>query len=276
MARWPQNLSREPSRSLIRDVRRHDRSGRDQDRANDHSSALTSEADRQGSRPAARGTLVKRVVVLTRRSSVSKTRDIDVAKDRLVDSLSVARDATKTAVRDEIAPAVVAAVGAAREASGPMYAEAASRASDAVTALRGSDAAARASDAAKTILTSDAASRAKDTAKALSTSGTAKSLRKQRKNAATAIKNSDTVNKALRRDASTGRKRWKVVAVAAAAGVAVAALARGKSRANTASSDTYPAPVSTPPPAPSEAPIQAASVDLPVDEPTLDAPPKKK
>ena len=56
-------------------------------------------------------------------------------------------------MRDDIAPAVVAAVGAAREASAPVYAEAASRATDAVKALRGSDAAqtVRASAPAKAV-----------------------------------------------------------------------------------------------------------------------------
>jgi hypothetical protein len=72
---------------------------------------------------------------------VHTTRDIDVAKDRLVDSLTSARDVAVSAVRDDIAPAVAAAVDAALDASGPMYAEAASRAGDAVSALRGSDAA---------------------------------------------------------------------------------------------------------------------------------------
>jgi hypothetical protein len=71
---------------------------------------------------------------------VTTTRDIDAAKDRLVDSLSTARDVAVTTMRDDIAPAVAAAVEAARDASGPMYAEAASRAGDAVNALRGSDA----------------------------------------------------------------------------------------------------------------------------------------
>lgn len=71
---------------------------------------------------------------------MTTTRDIDAAKDRLVDSLSSARDVAVTAVRDDIAPAVAAAVEAARDASGPVYAEAASRAGDAVSALRGSDA----------------------------------------------------------------------------------------------------------------------------------------
>lgn len=82
---------------------------------------------------------------------MANTRDIDAAKDRLVDSLSSARDVAVTAVRDDIAPAVAAAVEAAREASGPVYAEAASRAGDAMSALRGSDAAhaVRNSDAVK-------------------------------------------------------------------------------------------------------------------------------
>jgi hypothetical protein len=88
---------------------------------------------------------------------MTTTVDLDAAKDRLVDSLSSAREVTKAAVRDEIAPAVAAAVGAAREASGPAYAEAASRASDAVSALRGSEVVARATDAATTLRNSDAA-----------------------------------------------------------------------------------------------------------------------
>jgi hypothetical protein len=70
---------------------------------------------------------------------MANTRDIDAAKDRLVDSLSSARDVAVTAVRDDIAPAVAAAVEAARDATGPIYAEAASRAGDAMTALRSSD-----------------------------------------------------------------------------------------------------------------------------------------
>jgi hypothetical protein len=67
--------------------------------------------------------------------------DIESAKDRLVDALTAARDTAIAAVREDIAPAVAAAVGTAREASGPLYAEATSRAGDAASALRGSDAA---------------------------------------------------------------------------------------------------------------------------------------
>jgi hypothetical protein len=72
---------------------------------------------------------------------VTTAADLDAAKDRLVDSLSSARDVTRAAVLNDIAPAVSAAVAATRDASAPVYAEAASRTADAVSALRGSDAA---------------------------------------------------------------------------------------------------------------------------------------
>jgi acyl-CoA synthetase (AMP-forming)/AMP-acid ligase II len=99
------------------------------------------------------GNATDKSLFLTGRTVVTTSRDIDVAKERLVDSLSTARDATRTAVRDDIAPAVVAAVGAAREAAAPVYAETASRATDAVKALRGSDAAqtVRSSSAGKAV-----------------------------------------------------------------------------------------------------------------------------
>jgi hypothetical protein len=71
---------------------------------------------------------------------VTTTRDIDAAKDRIVDSLTTARDASAAAL-EEIVPAIASAVEAARDASGPLYAEAAHRASNAMSALRDSDAA---------------------------------------------------------------------------------------------------------------------------------------
>jgi hypothetical protein len=77
---------------------------------------------------------------------VSNTAELDAAKDHLAETLSTARDVTKTAVVEEIAPAVVAVVGAARDASGPLQAEAVSRAGDAITALRGSEAMATVND----------------------------------------------------------------------------------------------------------------------------------
>jgi hypothetical protein len=70
---------------------------------------------------------------------VGTNRDNDAAKERLVESLSSARDTTMTSVREDIAPAVAAVVEAAIDASGPLYAEAASRAGDAVNAVRSSD-----------------------------------------------------------------------------------------------------------------------------------------
>jgi hypothetical protein len=184
---------------------------------------------------------------------VTSTRDLDVAKDRLVDSLSVARDATRTAVVEDIAPAVVAAVGAAREASGPMYAEAASRASDAVSALRGSEAANRASDAAKALLATDAAARAAEAAKALRNSDAAK-----------AVRNSDTVNKTLRRQKATGRKRWTIAAVVAA-GIAVVAAAkrRGRARSSQPPASAYPTPTDA---------AQSSTLKPPVPDPSADTP----
>jgi len=85
---------------------------------------------------------------------MTRTRERDAAKDRLVEAVGAAREATVTAVRDEIVPAVMAAVESAQEASGPMYAEAASRAGDAVDALRGSDVV---KDVMKTVRSSEAA-----------------------------------------------------------------------------------------------------------------------
>lgn len=61
--------------------------------------------------------------------------DTAAAKDRLTDSLSNAREVTITAVTETIAPAVSAAIGSARETSGPAYAEVASRASDVADAM---------------------------------------------------------------------------------------------------------------------------------------------
>jgi hypothetical protein len=66
---------------------------------------------------------------------VTTSPDIDAAKDRLTDSLSNAREVTIAAVTEDIAPAVSAAVDAAREMSGPAYAEVASLASDVADAM---------------------------------------------------------------------------------------------------------------------------------------------
>jgi hypothetical protein len=125
---------------------------------------------------------------------VTNTRDIDAAKERLVDSLSSARDIALTAVREDIAPAVAAAVEAARDASGPAYAEAASRAGDAMSALRGSDA--------------------------------VQSLRDSGSGGVKALRDSDTVQ-ALAARASrprAKRRRWPIMAALVAAGVAGAAV----------------------------------------------------
>lgn len=85
---------------------------------------------------------------------MTRTRERDAAKDRLVQAVGAAREATVSVVRDEIAPAVMAAVESAHEASGPMYAEAASRVGDAVDAIRGSDAV---TDVMKTVRSSEPA-----------------------------------------------------------------------------------------------------------------------
>jgi hypothetical protein len=145
---------------------------------------------------------------------MATTPDIDAAKDRLVDSLSSARDVTVTAVRDDIAPAVVAAVGAAREASGPIIAEAASRTGDAVNALRGSDAA----DALR--------SRGADAAKAWRDSGVGSSV-------------ASSLGRTER------RRRWPVVAVVA--GVGAAAVAFARQRRTTAGAYSAPSAVPTKP-----------------------------
>jgi hypothetical protein len=71
---------------------------------------------------------------------VGTNRDIDAAKDRLVESLSSARDVTVAAAREDIAPAVAAAVEATIDAAAPIYNEAASLATDAVNSLRDSGA----------------------------------------------------------------------------------------------------------------------------------------
>jgi hypothetical protein len=182
---------------------------------------------------------------------VTSNLDLDVAKDRLVDSLSTAKDVTVTAVKADIAPAVVAAVGAAREASGPAYAEAASRASDAAKALRGSEAAARASDAAKSLLATEAGARATDAAKAVRGSDVAKS-----------VMASGAVNKALRRDKHTGRKRWTLVAACAAAGVAVATVTRRRRAQSGPAANAYPAPTDA----------QSSMPKPPVADPAADTP----
>lgn len=193
-------------------------------------------------------------IFLTGGIPVTSTRDLDVAKDRLVDSLSVARDTTRAAVREDIAPAVAAAVGAAREASGPMYSEAASRASDAVSALRGSSSEAanaiRKSDVANKVLTSDLAK---------------------------AVANNDKVNKAvdkaLRRERRKGRKRWTVTAVLIAAGVAAGTLAKRRKQAPAGS---FPGGSNYPPPTATDSTPQSAAMDLPVADPAAETPTTKK
>lgn len=180
---------------------------------------------------------------------MTSSRDVDVAKDRLVDSLSVARDATRTAVKDDIAPAVVAAVGAAREASGPLAAEAASRASDAVSALRGTG-----SEAAKALRQSDVAAKIRKT------------------DVAKAVRDSDAVNKALRRDRRTGRNRWTMTALLVAAGVVAGTLAKRRKQAST----SYPPPNAYPTPAPTDSTAQSSAMDMPVADPTAETPTKKK
>jgi hypothetical protein len=166
---------------------------------------------------------------LTRRTAVTTTtRDIDVAKERLVDTLSSARDATRTAVRDDIAPAVVAAVGAAREASAPVYAEAASRATDAVKALRGSDA-----------------------AQSVRSSGPGKAVEK-------------AAAKALKRQARSKRrgKRLKLIAVLGGGVAAVAVVKRSKSGQPT--TGAYPVPTDVKPtPTDRSADPTTPSVDRP-------------
>jgi hypothetical protein len=171
----------------------------------------------------------------------SSTRDLDVAKDRLVDSLSTARDATITAVREDIAPAVAAAVGAAKEASGPVRAEAATRASDAVKALRGSEAAkvlrATGSEAAKAVRDSDL---------------TKKARKRAAKTQLRAMKAQQEALKALQRKQSNrGRKLGVFAAVGAAALAAVAVMKRRSGQPDTSAYPTPPAPgpVAAAPPA---------------------------
>jgi hypothetical protein len=158
---------------------------------------------------------------------MATTHDIDAAKDRLVDSLSSARDVTVSAVREDIAPAVVAAVGAAREASGPIIAEAASRTGDAVNALRGSDAA----DALR--------SRGADAAKAWRDSGVGTSV-------------------ASSLGQSKPRRRWPILAVVA--GVGAGAVAFARQRRTTAGAYSAPAVVPT---KPATEPNSAASDSTP-------------
>jgi hypothetical protein len=67
---------------------------------------------------------------------VTTTHDIGNAKERIVDSLTTARDASAAAL-DEIVPAIATAFEAARDASGPLYAEATNRAGNAASALTG-------------------------------------------------------------------------------------------------------------------------------------------
>jgi hypothetical protein len=58
---------------------------------------------------------------------VNSVRDIDISKERLGDSMTTARDATAATLRDDVAPAVIAAVEAARELTRPAYEEAVTR-----------------------------------------------------------------------------------------------------------------------------------------------------
>jgi hypothetical protein len=73
---------------------------------------------------------------------MSETAADHLDKERLVESLTSARDVTKVAVRDDILPAVAAVALAAKDAAVPAYNEAHQRAGNAVIALKGSDAAA--------------------------------------------------------------------------------------------------------------------------------------
>lgn len=150
---------------------------------------------------------------------MSTTIDLDSARDRLVDSLSSARDVTRTAVKEDIAPAVVAAVGAAREASGPAYAEAASRASDAVSALRGtsSDVAKnlRSSDLAKSIRSADLSGRSADIAKSIRSADATKALLA-----------TDAAKKLRGRRAK--RRRWPIAVAVVGGGAAVFAIVKSR------------------------------------------------
>jgi len=149
---------------------------------------------------------------------VSNTAELDAAKDRLAETLSTARDVTKTAVVEEIAPAVVAVVGAAREASGPLQAEAVNRAGDAITALRGSDAMAAVNDT-------------------LSSLG---------ENVA------EKLNGSMTADSAHHRRRWPVVVTVVGASAAAFAVVRTRGRRAHSSNGSYPTPTPVPTPANAE------------------------
>jgi hypothetical protein len=73
---------------------------------------------------------------------MADTVAVDNVKEALSESLTSAKDVTVVAVRDDILPAVTAVALAAKDAAAPAYSEAHLRASNAVSALKGSDAAA--------------------------------------------------------------------------------------------------------------------------------------
>lgn len=204
---------------------------------------------------------VLRRAIAEQEAIVTSTRDIDTAKDRLVDSLSSARDATRAAVRNDIAPAVASAVDAAREAAGPAYAEAANRAAEAVSAVR-------TSDAAKSLRKTSKAQAAslrktgKSQAKALRKAAKArtKAMRKAGKSQAKAVRTSDAakalaatgaVKAVQRRRGNDRRSRWPIVAVLL--GTAAGVYAIMQRRKGTQLSDSYPAQRDAHPVAPTEA-----------------------
>jgi hypothetical protein len=133
--------------------------------------------------------------------------------------LSTARDTTRTAVKDDIAPAVVAALGAARDASAPLRAEAAARAGDAAKAVRSSD-------LAKNVRQSDLAKKAQRRAADLSGN----------------------------RTRSRGKKVGIIAGVVALGAAAYTVLKRG-AKPTGPSTAAYPAPMAPPTDATTDAPI---------------------
>jgi hypothetical protein len=158
---------------------------------------------------------------------VSNTAELEAAKENLAETLSTARDVTKTAVVEEIAPAVVAVVGAAREASGPLQAEAATRAGDAIAALRGSDAMAAVNDTLASI--------GENVADRLNASGS---------------------------DAAHHRRRWPIVVTVVGAGAATYAVIRTRSHRTHSGSGSY----TTPTPMPTSANAEAQPTVIPDED----------
>jgi hypothetical protein len=152
---------------------------------------------------------------------VSNTTELDAAKDHLAETLTTARDVTKTAVVEEIAPAVVAVVGAAREASGPLQAEAANRAGGAITALRGSDAMAVVTDTLSSI-------------------------------------EQNVTDRLNSTDAPHHRRRWPIVVTVVGAGATAVAVVRMRGRRAHSGNGSYPTP--TPVPAPADVEAQPTTV----------------